>query len=86
MATQIITSGVQYSGIWNLSSQANAKGAATWPNANLFGSLYSWGSNGYGELGLGNVTQYSSPKQVGSQYSWSKVSTGYYASLAIKSQ
>ena len=56
--------GVQYSGIWNISSQANAKAAGTWPSQPVF--LYEWGLNTSGQLGTGNTTNYSSPKQVGS--------------------
>lgn len=79
MATQII-SGVQYSGIWNLNSQAGAQAAATWPAPNAY--LYSWGvgesgSGGSGSLGINNgTTNFSSPKQVGSLATWSKLSPG----------
>jgi alpha-tubulin suppressor-like RCC1 family protein len=34
------------------------------------GTLWSWGNNTYGQLGLGNLTGYSSPKQVGAQTNW----------------
>jgi len=34
------------------------------------GALYTWGQNGYGQLGLGNTNNYSSPKQVGSLTNW----------------
>ena len=47
------------------------------------GTLWSWGSNNAGKLGLGNVTDYSSPKQVGSLSTWGQVSCGYYT-LAVK--
>ena len=36
------------------------------------GSLYAWGGNNYGELGLGNTTNYSSPVQVGALTNWSE--------------
>ena len=35
------------------------------------GQLFSWGQNNFGQLGQDNTTQYSSPKQVGSDSSWS---------------
>lgn len=38
------------------------------------GTLWSWGSNQYGQLGLGNVTDRSSPVQVGALTTWSKLS------------
>ena len=34
------------------------------------GSLWTWGENQYGELGLNSTTNYSSPKQVGTDTTW----------------
>jgi alpha-tubulin suppressor-like RCC1 family protein len=48
------------------------------------GSLWSWGRNDGGELGLGNTTNYSSPKQVGALTNWSSISGSGRTSLAIK--
>jgi alpha-tubulin suppressor-like RCC1 family protein len=49
------------------------------------GTFWVWGDNSsYGQLGLGNTTSYSSPKQVGSLTNWLKVSGGRYRALAIK--
>ena len=48
------------------------------------GTLWSWGSNSLGELGLGNVTARSSPVQVGALTAWSKVSSGFQCTVAIK--
>jgi alpha-tubulin suppressor-like RCC1 family protein len=52
------------------------------------GTLWAWGGNASGVLGLGNTTSYSSPKQVGSLTNWSKleVSDSFSANfcLAIK--
>ena len=49
------------------------------------GTLWSWGKNDYGQLGLGNTTNYSSPKQIGALTSWLKISGGSYGSVsAIK--
>jgi len=164
--------GVQYSGIWNLSSQANAKGANTWPkvpgaptigtatagtssasvtftaptdpgvpatitsytvtsspggftgtgstspitvsgltNGTAYtftvtatnatgtgpasaasnsvtpvaaGALYAWGYGNFGNLGLGNTTSYSSPKQVGSLTTWIRIAGGKYFSAGVK--
>ena len=47
--------------------------------------LFTWGLNSSGQLGLGNTTDYSSPKQVGSLTTWSLANGGMsYASFAIK--
>ena len=35
------------------------------------GTLWSWGHGGLGQLGLGNTSYYSSPKQVGALTTWS---------------
>ena len=49
------------------------------------GTLWMWGNNPYGQLGLGNTTNYSSPKQVGALTNWSQIaSSGPYSSVAIK--
>ena len=61
MATAIIP-GVQYSGIWTMQQVNSAISAGTWPAPAPH--LYSWGQNTGGQLGLGNTTNYSSPKQV----------------------
>ena len=48
------------------------------------GSLWGWGINGNGQLGLGNTTNYSSPVQVGSLTNWNQVACGRYLTFAIK--
>jgi alpha-tubulin suppressor-like RCC1 family protein len=50
------------------------------------GLLWTWGRNQYGQLGLGNTTNYSSPVQVGALKTWSKLggSFTYYSVAAIK--
>ena len=46
--------------------------------------LYSWGRNNNGDLGLGNITNYSSPKQVGTLTNWSKLAAGESYTASIK--
>lgn len=49
------------------------------------GTLWSWGyNNGFGQLGLGNTTNYSSPKQVGALTNWLSIACGYYNVIATK--
>ena len=48
------------------------------------GTLWSWGMNYQGALGLGNTTYYSSPVQVGALTTWSTVTAGYATTCAIK--
>ena len=40
------------------------------------GTLWAWGTGGWGTLGQNNTTQYSSPVQVGSDTTWSKFHVG----------
>jgi alpha-tubulin suppressor-like RCC1 family protein len=48
------------------------------------GTLWSWGQNNLGQLGLGNITYYSSPVQVGSLTNWASVSCGNNFTVSIK--
>jgi len=48
------------------------------------GTLWAWGAGTYGQLGLGNTTNYSSPKQVGSLTTWIAVSAGQDSCHAIR--
>jgi alpha-tubulin suppressor-like RCC1 family protein len=48
------------------------------------GTMWSWGRNFGGALGLGNTTNYSSPKQVGALTYWSSISGGEFHNLALK--
>ena len=74
---------IQYGGIWTASQQADAKAAGTWP-VPPSPKLYSWGYNFAGQLGLGNTTSYSSPKQIGALATWSSSSVGGQFSINIK--
>jgi len=52
------------------------------------GTLWMWGGNDNGELGMNNTTKYSSPVQVGSSTDWDsgqdKLAEGHQSSFAIK--
>jgi alpha-tubulin suppressor-like RCC1 family protein len=48
------------------------------------GTLWSWGSNDLGQLGSNNKVYRSSPVQVGTEITWSQVSTGTKFIHAIK--
>ena len=49
------------------------------------GTLWTWGNNSFGQLGLGDVTQRSSPVQVGALNTWTQVGCGYNTMAAIQS-
>ena len=48
------------------------------------GTLWTWGNGTNGQLGLGNLTSYSSPKQVASETTWVKVAAGQSYSIALE--
>jgi alpha-tubulin suppressor-like RCC1 family protein len=48
------------------------------------GTLWSFGINFYGQLGLSNTVYRSSPVQVGGLTNWKYVTGGYYHTAAIK--
>ena len=74
----ILTYQKQYSGIWTLDQASKAVGAGTWMKYYPYYSLYGWGQNNYGQLGLGNTaTINSSPLQVGSLTNWSSVACAF---------
>ena len=48
------------------------------------GTVWSWGNNTFGQLGLNSTLHRSSPVQIGSSTSWNKVCMGQTHVLAIK--
>jgi alpha-tubulin suppressor-like RCC1 family protein len=48
------------------------------------GTLWAWGYNGNGELGIGNNTNYNTPQQIGTGSNWLTASAGSEHSLGIK--
>jgi len=46
--------------------------------------LWTWGDNYSGQLGLGNTTYFSSPKQVCSLTTWLNIAGGGYETIATK--
>jgi hypothetical protein len=48
------------------------------------GTLWSWGGNGAGQLGLGDVNDRNTPTQVGNDSNWQSVSCGGFHSMALK--
>lgn len=59
--------------------------AYSWAFTIKSGALYACGSNGSGQLGLGDTTDRSTFTQVGSATNWVKADTGQASSLALNS-
>jgi alpha-tubulin suppressor-like RCC1 family protein len=59
-----------------------AVAAGNWPKPPV--GLFSWGSNGDGQLGLNNLVYYSSPVQVGALSTWSQIAGGAAHTIAAK--
>ena len=49
------------------------------------GTLWAWGSNGYGQLGDGTTTTKTTPTQIGTATNWSAIAAGGDHTLALKS-
>ena len=47
------------------------------------GTLWAWGINAYGQLGQGNLTAFSSPKQVGTLTTWTRTTQSGYSNYGI---
>jgi len=69
-------------------SKVDALGSFSCMAIKTDGTLWTWGNNGDGRLGLGNTTNYSSPKQVGSDTNWASIPSyggrSRFAAAAIK--
>ena len=49
------------------------------------GTLWSWGYNANGQLGIGNTTTQNIPTQIGTDNDWTDIAAGAVHSLAVKS-
>jgi alpha-tubulin suppressor-like RCC1 family protein len=48
------------------------------------GTIWAWGDNGFGQLGIGNTTQQNSPVQVGTATNWASVTAATTTPLPLK--
>lgn len=71
------------SGWISISTQRYAKGSHSL-GLKADGSLWAWGSNGYGQLGDGTTKDSHSPVQIGSDKDWTHVFAGGSCSMALK--
>jgi alpha-tubulin suppressor-like RCC1 family protein len=73
-----------YSGMWTLQAQMQAKAAGLWTGIPQF-TLWSWGQNKKGQLGQNDTIYRSSPVQVGALTTWLNVDACIYNTAATKS-
>lgn len=69
------------SGIWSLQTQLQAIANGDWPTAPILYSLYTWGLNNYGELGVGNPRYWASVTQVTGTTDWASIAANESASF-----
>jgi alpha-tubulin suppressor-like RCC1 family protein len=75
--TSYTSSPIQVGALTNWSSiEANGSLGASVLAIKNDGTLWGWGRNGNGQLGTGNFVGYSSPVQIGTDNTWSKIATG----------
>ena len=65
---------------WNSAFVSNQNGVATRTD----GTVWIWGNNAYGQLGVGDITNRSSPIQFGGSVSWKQISLGYMYTIGIQ--
>ena len=82
--TTYYSSPKQVGALTNWASVESAPGPGTSAAIKTDGTLWTWGDNSYGALGLGNTTNRNSPVQVGALTNWASVSSGNRYSSAIK--
>ena len=76
-------------GVWDLQQVRDKQLQSEWtynaPGGDT-GALWTWGSSQYGQLGLNDRTNRSSPMQVGTDSTWDTFTNGgaSHASLALK--
>ena len=72
---------------WNVSTDTMTTGDKQTLVIKTDGTLWGWGGNYYGELGLntgGSPARISSPAQIGTETTWSKISAGAYNTFGLK--
>lgn len=80
--------------LWGFSSPVQIGSLTTWSKVaagnrqsyatKTDGTLWAWGNNGVGQLGLGDTTNRSSPVQVGTGTTWARVIGGEDHAIAVK--
>ena len=78
------SSPTQIPGTWNADASHNVGGAQVGSAIKTDGTLWLWGWNQSGDLGLNDRTYRSSPTQMGTDTTWAQVSSGPGGGMASK--
>ena len=72
-------------GVWDLQEVRDKQLASEWSyDSPVSGYLWAWGENGSGTMGVNDRTNYSSPKQVGTNSTWSVLNnSGSESQMAV---
>ena len=79
--TSRVSSPIQIPGSWKYIAPTGSKAKYGIKDD---GTLWSWGNNDYGYLGLGDTNYRSSPTQIGTNTDWVNVSAGAYTVCAVR--
>ena len=79
--TSRVSSPIQIPGSWKYIAPTGSKAKYGIKDD---GTLWSWGNNEYGYLGLGDTNYRSSPTQIGTNTDWVNVSAGAYTVCAVR--
>tara|TARA_B100000427_G_C15478320_1_gene581736 strand:+ start:140 stop:1387 length:1248 start_codon:yes stop_codon:yes gene_type:complete len=69
---------------WNILNHSAGRNSDNGMALKNNGTLWAWGVNSYGALGLGDKKHRSSPIQVGTDTTWKSFTTTWYGARAIK--
>ena len=78
------SSPTQIPGSWNKVNRCKVKSTSQGGAVKTDGTLWMWGNNNQGNLGVNDTTQRSSPTQVGTDTTWDDIFSGGYAHFGLK--
>ena len=78
------SSPIQIPGSWNKVNRCKARSTSQGGAVKTDGTLWMWGNNNQGNLAQNNLTQRSSPTQVGTDTTWDDIFSGGYANFGLK--
>ena len=78
------SSPTQIPGSWNKVNRCKARSTSQGGAVKTDGTLWMWGNNNQGNLGVNDTTQRSSPTQVGTDTTWDDIFSGGYAHFGLK--